>query len=104
MGASGRGLHGSGAERAGHVRVLLASDELVLGEFFCKPGDPLWASANTIGDLPHVVWPFTRVEIIRHRAGRVCADCNGVLLYDADTEYRRRPVSPAGDRSAFIAV
>lgn len=103
-GPGGLGLRGSGAERPGHVRVLLATDELVLGEFSCPPEDPLWTSANTIGDLPHVVWPFTTVEIIRRRAGRVCADSNGVLLYDADTEYRRRQVSPAGDRSVFIAL
>lgn len=86
------------------MRVLLATDELVLGEFSGQPDDPLWTSPNTIGDLPHVVWPFTTVEIIRPRAGRVCADSNGVLLYDAGTEYRRRPVSPAGDRSVFIAL
>ncbi len=86
------------------MRVLLATNELVLGEFSCEPDDPLWMSANTIGDLPHVVWPFTTVEIIRHRAGRVCADSNGVLLYDAGAEYRRRPVSPVGDRSVFIAL
>ena len=34
----------------------------------------------------------------------MCADSNRVLLYDAGTEYRRRPVSPAGDRSVFIAL
>jgi AraC-like DNA-binding protein len=98
------GLRGSGAERPGHVRVLLATDELILGEFSCQPDDPLWTSANTIGDLPHVVWPVTTVEIIRPRVGRVCADSNRVLLYDAGAEYRRRPVSPAGDRSVFIAL
>jgi AraC-like DNA-binding protein len=102
--SSGLGLRGSGAERPGHVRVLLATDQLVLGEFTCHRDDPLWTSANTIGDLPHVVWPFTTVEIIRREVGRVCADSNGVLLYDAGAEYRRRPVSPAGDRSAFIAL
>ncbi|MDT4978541.1 MAG: AraC family transcriptional regulator [Pseudonocardiales bacterium] len=101
---NGLRLRGSGAERPGHVRVLLATDELVLGEFRCPPDDPLWTSANTIGDLPHVVWPATTVEIIRSRAGPVCADSNGVLLYDAGTEYRRRRVSPVGDRSVFIAL
>ncbi len=104
VGPVGTGLRGSGAERPGHVRVLLATDDLVLGEFTCRPDDPLWTSANTIGDLPHVVWPFTTVEIIRPRVGRVCADSNGVLLYDACAEYRRRSVSPAGDRSVFIAL
>jgi AraC family transcriptional regulator len=103
-GVQGLRLRGSGAERPGHVRVLLATGMLVLGEFRCHPGDPLWTSANTIGDLPHVVWPVTTVEIIRSRAGRVCADSNSVLLYDAGTEYRRRRVSPLGDRSVFIAL
>ena len=104
VGPNGLGLRGSGAERPGHVCVLLATDMLVLGEFRCRPGDPLWTSTNTIGDLPHVVWPVTTVEIIRSRVGRVCADSNSVLLYDAGTEYRRRRVSPLGDRSVFIAL
>ena len=77
---------------------------LILGEFRCRPDDPLWASANTIGDLPHVVWPLTAVEIIRSGTGRVCADSNSVLLYDAGAEYRRRRVSPIGDRSVFVAL
>ena len=98
------GLRGSGADRPGHVRVLLATDTLIFGEFHCRPGDPLWTSANAIGDLPHVVWPVTTVEIIRSRAGRICADSNSVLLYDAGAQYRRRRVSPVGDRCVFIAV
>ncbi len=64
----------------------------------------MWNTANTIGDLAHVVWPLTTVEITRPRAGRLCADSNRVLLYDAGTEYRRRPVSPTGDRAVFIAL
>jgi AraC-like DNA-binding protein len=64
----------------------------------------LWTSANTIGDLPHVVWPLTPVDIIWSSAGRVCADSNCVLLYEKGTEYRRRRVSSVGDRSVFIAL
>jgi AraC family transcriptional regulator len=104
VGPPGLELRGSGAERPGHVRVLLATELLVFGEFRCDPGDSLWTSENTIGDRPHIVWPVTTVEITRSGAGRVCADSNGVLLYDAGTEYRRRRVSPVGDRSVFIAL
>src|SRR4051812_41727436 len=90
-------LRGTGAERAGRVTVLLATPMLVLGEFRCLPGDPLWEVDNVIGALPHVVWPVTTVEIVRPRFGRVCADSSSVLLYDAGSEYRRRCVAPAGD-------
>ena len=102
-GADGRALElrGSGVDR---VTFLLRTPELVLGEFYCPPGDDLWMTDNNIGDLSHVVWPLTTVEIRRSGFGTICADANTVVLYNPGTEYRRRRVAPSGDRSLFLAL
>jgi AraC-like DNA-binding protein len=94
-------LRGSGADR---VTVLLRTPEFVLGEFNCPPGDDLWTTDNYIGDLSHVVWPFTTVEIRRSGIGTICADANTIVLYNPGTEYWRRRVAPSGDRSLFLAL
>ena len=101
--ADGRALElrGSGANR---VTFLLRTPELVLGEFHCPPDDDLWITDNNIGDLSHVVWPFTTVKIRRSGFGTICADANTVMLYNPGTEYRRRRVAPSGDRSLFLAL
>jgi AraC family transcriptional regulator len=92
---------GSGVDR---VTFLLRTPELVLGEFHCPPDDDLWTTDNNIGDLSHVVWPLTTVEIRRSGFGTICADANTVVLYNPGTEYRRRRVAPSGDRSLFLAL
>ena len=97
-------LRGSGVARPGRVTLLLRTSDLVLGEFRCAPDDELWLTDNEIGDLPHVVWPLTTVEISRPRIGTMCADPHAVVLYDPGTEYRRRQVARAGDRSLFLAL
>ena len=95
---------GSAAARAGLVTVLVATPDLLLGEFRCPCDDELWAVENDIGDLHHVVWPWTTVEIHRAGFGTVCADANTVMLYNPGTEYRRSRIAPAGDRSLFVAL
>jgi AraC-like DNA-binding protein len=97
-------LRGSGVGRTGRVDLLLATPALVLGEFTCAPDDELWSMDNDIGDLPHIVWPTTTVEIMRAELGVVCADANTVVLYDPGTAYRRRRVTPAGDHCLFFAL
>jgi AraC-like DNA-binding protein len=97
-------LRGSGVARPGRVTVLVATPDLVLGEFRCLPDDELWQTDNDIGDLPHVVWPLTTVEIERAGFGTVCADPNTVVLYNPGTAYRRRRLTAAGDRSLFLAL
>lgn len=97
-------LRGSAAARRGLVSVLVATPDLLLGEFRCPRDDELWAVENDIGDLHHVVWPWTTVEIQRAGFGTVCADANTVMLYNPGTEYRRRRVAPAGERSLFVAL
>ena len=97
-------LRGSGVAQPGRVTVLVATTDLVLGEFRCLPDDDLWHTDNEIGDLPHVVWPLTRVRIERAGRGAVCADPNTIVLYDAGTAYRRRRLASAGDRSLFLAL
>src|SRR3954454_12478969 len=109
MAGSGRGeqrleLRGSGVSSPGRVTVLAATPDLVLGEFRCAPDDELWQIDNEIGDLPHVVWPLTPVEIRRGSLGAMCADPNTVVLYDAGTRYRRRRLAPMGDRALFLAL
>jgi AraC-like DNA-binding protein len=97
-------LRGSGVARPGRVDVLLATPDLVLGEFSCGPDDELWSVDNDIGDLPHIVWPATTVEILRSGSATLCADANTVVLYDPGTAYRRRRIASAGDRSVFLAL
>jgi AraC family transcriptional regulator len=92
---------GSGVDR---VTFLLRTPDLVLGEFHCPPDDDLWTTDNNIGELSHVVWPLTTVEIRRSGFGTICADANTVVLYNPGTEYRRRRVAPSGDRSLFLAL
>jgi AraC family transcriptional regulator len=101
-GADSRALQpgGSGGSR---VTLLLRTRDVLLGEFRCPPDDELWVTDNDIGDLPHVVWPLTTVEIRRAGLGTVCADANTVMLYNPGTHYRRRRIVPAGDRSLFLA-
>ena len=97
-------LRGSGVSRPGRVTVLVATPDLVLGEFRCPPDDEMWRTDNEIGDLPHVVWPLTSVEIERPGFGRVCADPNTVVLYNPGTAYRRRRLAAIGDRALFLAL
>ena len=86
-------------------RVLLATQELTLGEFACAPGEPLWEEVNTnIGPRPHVVFPRTHVLIAQEGARPVLATPNLVMFYRPNQRYRRALRDDRGDRSLWLEV
>ena len=85
-------------------QVLLQTDLLSIGRFECPPGDRRWSQENWIGPEHHVVFPSRCVVIDKGRLGRVVANPNRVVLYDAGQTYRRELVSPDGDVATWIAL
>jgi AraC family transcriptional regulator len=85
-------------------RVLFAGSRYRLGEFTCPAGVERWRRTNWIGDEPHVVFPRTAVRIIAAGAEPHVCTANDVLVYAADTHYRRELVSADGDRCVYVAV
>lgn len=77
---------------------------LLAGRFQCRPNDPAWHELNRIGDVAHVVFPRTAVQITPADGAPLAADANRLLLYHAGEEYRRAPLDPRGDDSLFVAV
>jgi AraC family transcriptional regulator len=87
-----------------HARHEFAGSGYVLGRFRCPAGDARWAALDWIGEWPHVVLPETPVRIGPSGGHAELRTVNEVVVYDADTHYRRVAVSGEGDRCAFIAV
>jgi len=86
-------------------RVLLEMPDLVLGEFECPPGDPLWREVNdNIGARPHVVFPRTHVVIAQHGARPVLCTPNHVVFYRSHQLYRRDLHDERGDRCLWLAI
>ena len=72
-----------------------------------SPARPGWTGGvgtNWIGAEPHVVFPRTAVRIIADGAEPHVCTANDVLVYAADTHYRRELVSAEGDRCLYVAV
>ena len=86
------------------MHTLFRSGLVTIGRFRCPPGDPRWHRENWIGDRPHLVFPHVPVAIRQHGRDAVVADPNQVVLYRTGTHYRRRLLSPDGDRSTFLTV
>ena len=83
----------------------MRTPELTLGEFICRPGDPLWDEVNTnIGDWPHVVFPRRHVLIAQDGAHAVLTTPNHVVFYKPHQLYRRGLRDPRGDRSLWLEV
>ena len=88
----------------GCSRLLVIGEGYRLGEFTCPAGQDLWGTTNWIGPEPHVVFPRTAVRIIADGAEPHVCTANDVLVYAADTHYRRELVSTEGDRCLYVAV
>jgi AraC family transcriptional regulator of adaptative response / methylphosphotriester-DNA alkyltransferase methyltransferase len=84
--------------------VLLATEELTLGEFLCASGDRLWDEVNDIGSRAHVVFPRTRVLIAQDGAHPVLATPNHIVFYKPHQRYRRGLRDARGDRSLWLEV
>jgi AraC-like DNA-binding protein len=84
-------------------RWVFSSDDMRLGEFRCRPGDPMWDRTNLIGELgPVIAFPRTSVRIRHEGRPEVVSDPTLAVLYHARQPYRRGLVSPDGDRCSFI--
>lgn len=86
------------------ARVLFTGSRYRLGTFACPAGLDRWRRPNWIGAEPHVVFPGTAVRIIADGSDPHVCTANDVLVYAADTHYRRELVSAEGDRCLFVAV
>jgi AraC family transcriptional regulator len=85
-------------------KVLLATEELTLGEFLCASGDRLWDEVNDIGGRAHVVFPRTRVLIAQDGAHPVLATPNHIVFYKPHQRYRRGLRDARGDRSLWLEL
>lgn len=85
-------------------QILLATDTLTVGRFICPRGDARWTRENWIGPHPNVVFPARSVVIEQSGVGRLVANPNHAVLYDAGRTYRRELVSPDGDVATFVAL
>jgi AraC-like DNA-binding protein len=85
-------------------RVLLATENLTLGEFLCASGDRLWDEVNDIGSRAHVVFPRTRVLIAQDGADPVLATPNHIVFYKPHQRYRRGLRDARGDRSLWLEL
>jgi AraC-like DNA-binding protein len=84
-------------------RILFETAHVRVGAFRCAVDHPAFADSGPI--RAHCfVFPRTPV-VIQHRDGRpFAADPTLVTLYNKGQEYRRRRLSPEGDRCDWYAV
>jgi AraC-like DNA-binding protein len=86
------------------IRVLLADDDLTLGEFVCPPGDARWRTENDIGEGYHVVFPWTAVHIARRSMPAMVATPNHAVLYSPGLRFHRRHLTTVGDHCLFAVL
>ncbi len=86
--------------RSGSTYVAVGGGFRV-GVFRCAPGDPRWATENRV-DAPHVVFPGPPVGITQAGREPLVATPNEVVLYNRDTSYHRRLLTPQGDHSVLV--
>jgi AraC-like DNA-binding protein len=87
-----------------HYRYRFKGPELLLGEFHCPLGDPMWFGPNTVGEGYHVVFPGTGVVIEQQGREPVVSTPNHAIFYDDHQVYRRRPIDERGDHCTFLIV
>lgn len=84
-------------------RIVFETPTVRVGAFRCAPSHPSFADSGPIRDHCFV-FPRTAV-VIQHTDGRpFTADPTVVTLYNRGQEYRRRLISPDGDRCDWYAV
>ena len=86
------------------IRVLLADEDLTLGEFVCPPGDARWQTENDIGEGYHVVFPWTPVHIARRSMPAMVATPNHAVLYSPGLRFHRRHLTTVGDHCLFAVL
>jgi hypothetical protein len=71
------------------TRTIYERGDLLVGDFHCPPGDPLWREQNVIGSGHLVVFPGTGVWITQSGRDPLVADPNHVVFYNRGQTYRR---------------
>jgi AraC family transcriptional regulator len=101
------GLAGTDVERVRTdpaVRLLHEGDQIVVGEFHCRPQDPRWSQENCADEGHFVVFPGTTVVITNHGEEPMVTTPNQVMLYNKNQSYRRALLDPQGDHCVFFMV
>ena len=85
-------------------RILLATDGLLLGEFWCPPHSERWHSLNSVSAEPHVIFPRTPVTI--RQLGREPAICdrNQIVFYNPGQRFFRSLRSRTGDHCYYVEL
>ena len=85
-------------------RVLLVTDGLLLGEFWCPPHSERWHSLNSVSAEPHVIFPRTPVTI--RQLGREPAICdrNQIVFYNPGQRFFRSLRSRTGDHCYYVEL
>ena len=84
-------------------RTVFETPSVTVGAFRCPVEHPSFADSGPIRN-PCFVFPRTPV-VIQHKDSRpFAADPTVVTLYNRGQEYRRRPLSPDGDRCDWYSV
>lgn len=84
-------------------RIVFETPSVSVGAFRCPVDHPSFADSGPIRNHCFV-FPRTPVVIQHKDSGPFAADPTIVTLYNRGQEYRRRPVSPDGDRCDWYAV
>ena len=97
-----------GAVREGRPRearnLLYFSGVVGLGRFRCPPDNPAWREENRIGTWPLVAFPGTTVGIRQADRDLVVGNPNQAVCYRAGQPYRRKLISPEGDRCTYVVI
>ena len=84
--------------------VTFSAHDVRLGEFKLPAGHPRWNRVATIGpEWPLIAFAGPAVEIQQLGRQPVVADAMRAVTYPPGQPYRRRLISPAGDRCAFVS-
>jgi AraC-like DNA-binding protein len=84
-------------------RILFHTPSVTVGAFRCSPTHPLFSDSGPI-EQHCFVFPRTAVVIEPDGARPFVADPTIVTLYNKDQGYRRKRVSPDGDRCDWFGV
>jgi AraC family transcriptional regulator len=84
-------------------RVVFSTDSVTIGAFRCAVDHPSFRDSGPI-QQDCFVFPRTAVVIQHDRGAPFVADPTIVTLYNRAQAYKRRPVSPEGDRCDWYAV
>ena len=84
-------------------RILFHSPIVTIGRFECPTSRPDFSDTGPTGAYM-AVFPRTAVAIEHPGREPVLADPSVATLYNRAQTYRRRPISPEGDRCEWIAL